>query len=296
MSTFPTDIKLIVIDIDGTLLNPQRHITPRTRESIKAAQEAGIVVTLATGRRYINTAPIAAELGMDIPIILCDGALIIQHPDGSVMHSHHLDAEVAQQVIEILIKYKIQPIVHRININIEEVWTGPSEFDNEWVSEYFALFPNNLYRAEYTSFCIGRPDPLRVVAFSSEEIIYGLIPEISALHCSWNIIHYGNYHTSEMAIMHKACSKASGVLSLAKSLKIEPQQIMAIGDNNNDIEMLRAAGWGVAMGQATDAVKAAAQAVTASNEEDGAAQAIERYALRLEPKASSNSIKRATCL
>ena len=71
---------------------------------------------------------------------------------------------------------------------------------------------------------------------------------------------------------------------------------MAIGDNNNDIEMLRTAGWGVAMGQASEAVKSAARAVTASNREDGVAQAIQHYALRKAITADSNSFKRLTCL
>ena len=71
---------------------------------------------------------------------------------------------------------------------------------------------------------------------------------------------------------------------------------MAIGDNNNDIEMLRTVGWGVAMGQASEAVKSAARAVTASNQEDGVAQAIQNYALRDATTADSNSLKRLTCL
>ena len=71
---------------------------------------------------------------------------------------------------------------------------------------------------------------------------------------------------------------------------------MAIGDNNNDIEMVRTVGWGVAMGQASEAVKAAARAITASNQEDGVAQAIQNYALRDAATADSNSLKRLTCL
>src|ERR1700741_3138072 len=73
MEQQPSSIRLIVIDIDGTLLNPEKEITPRTRAAIKAAQDAGIVVTLATGRRYYNTRPVAEDLGLEIPLILCDG-------------------------------------------------------------------------------------------------------------------------------------------------------------------------------------------------------------------------------
>jgi Cof subfamily protein (haloacid dehalogenase superfamily) len=289
-------IQLLAIDIDGTLLNPQRQITPRTRAAIQAAQQQGIIVTLATARRYINTAPIAAELGISIPVILCDGALIIAHPDGAVLHTRVLDAAIAQQAVEILVHHGVQPVVHHVNGLIEETWTGQAEYDNEWVTGYFSTFPDHLRRFPYASCCIGHPDPLRVVAFTSEEIVNRLIPEISELDCAWNMTRRGSYGTAELAIMHTACSKASGVIALARQLAIPLQQVMAIGDNNNDIEMLQSVGWGVAMGQAPNHVKAIAHAVTTSNAEDGVALAIENYALRLSTQTLSNSFKRATCL
>lgn len=288
----PQDIKLIAIDIDGTLLNPEKRITPRTRDAIRAAQQKGITVTLATARRYINTSPIAAELGIAIPVILCDGALIIEHPLGTIFHTHVLHADIAQQAVEILVRHKVQPVVHHIVGTIEETWTGLVEHDNEWVTDYFATFSQNLRRMHYTTFCTGQSHPLRVVAFTSEEIAHKLIPEISALHCGWNFTRRGSYGTAELAIMDKACSKASGVRALAHRLGVPLEQVMAIGDNNNDKEMLEEVGWGVAMGQAPEAVKAVAQAVTASNAEDGVAQAIERYALRDSLQSLSNSSSR----
>jgi 5-amino-6-(5-phospho-D-ribitylamino)uracil phosphatase len=289
-------IRLLAIDIDGTLLNPQRQVTPLTQAAIQAAQQRGIIVTLATARRYINTAPIAVQLGIAIPVILCDGALIMAHPDGDILHTHLLEAAIAQQAVEILVRHGVQPVVHHVNGVIEETWTGPSEYDNEWVAGYFATFSDHMRRFPYISCCIGRPDPLRVVAFTSEEIVQRLIPEISLLNCAWNMTRRGSYGTAELAIMHAACSKASGIIALARQLGIPAEQIMAIGDNNNDSEMLQSVGWGVAMGQAPDHVKAMAHAVTASNAEDGVALAIERYALRLSRQILSNSSRRATCL
>jgi Cof subfamily protein (haloacid dehalogenase superfamily) len=296
MDILPPDIKMVVIDIDGTLLTPQKQITNRTRAAIQAAQEEGIVVTLATGRRYTNTAPIANMLGLSIPLIVCDGALILQHPQAAVLHTQCLSATVAQAVVEVLVHHGIQPVVHHLKGTAEEVWTGPSSFDSIWLEQYFATFPDQLRRLPLEKLCQGKPDPLRVVAFASEEEISLLAPEISALECSWNAIKQGNYGSAEMAIMHPACSKASGVAFLAHSLNISLAQVMAIGDNNNDLEMLAAAGWSVAMGQAPEAVKAAAHTVTASNMEDGAALAIEHYALRRMASADSNSFKRETCL
>ncbi len=275
------DIQLLAIDIDGTLLTPQGQIAPHTIAAVRAAQESGILVTLATARRYLNTKQIADALGLSIPLILYDGAIIIQHPQGDILHMHPLQAEIAQEAVEILVRHNVQPVAHHITDGIEEIWTGPAERDNEWIAGYFTTFQGTIRRMSYDTLCTGQRDPLRVVAFAPDNVIKGLIPEISDLPCSWNAIKQGNYGYAEMAIMHTHCSKASGLTTLARQVGIPLAQVMALGDNNNDIEMLQAVGWGVAMGQVSDIVKASADAVTTSNTEDGVALAIERYALRL---------------
>ena len=284
-------IRMLAIDIDGTLLTPQQHISPRTKEAIRAAQEMGIIVTLATARRYSNSKQFADELGIEMPLITCDGALIIHHPDGSVLHTHSLPGLVAQQAIEIIVRNKVQPIIHHINGKCEETLSGLVEFDNQSVQGYFRLFPK-VHRMPHSKLCLGRPDPLRVVAFASEEEINRMVPEVAQLPCWWNTLQRGNYDCAELSIMNKACSKATGVAALARHLNISLPQVMALGDHTNDIEMLSSVGWGVAMGQAPGHVQALAHAVTATNAEDGAALAIERYALSRSRNATSNSLKR----
>jgi Cof subfamily protein (haloacid dehalogenase superfamily) len=297
----PSQIRLIAIDIDGTLLTPQKQITPRTREAIQEARQEGIIVTLATARRYYNTAPIASELEVAIPLIVCDGSLIIEHPDGDVLYTNLLNIDVAQQAVEIMVRRGVQPIIHHINGTFEELRTGPGEFDNSWLATYFASYPHEIMRLPYVTCCTGtgQPEPVRVVAFDAEEVITDLIPEISALPCSWNMTKRGMYGCSEITVMNEGCTKASGVAALAGRLGIALDEVMAIGDNTNDSEMLQTVGWGVAMGQAPESVKAAAQAVTTTNTEDGVAQAIERYALRRGPlcstQADSNSLNREIC-
>jgi hydroxymethylpyrimidine pyrophosphatase-like HAD family hydrolase len=279
MEMTPEHIKMLVIDIDGTLLNPEGEITLVTRAAVQAARQAGILVTLATARRYCNTAPVAIELGLDIPLILYDGALIVEHPKGGILHTHPLSASVGQQAVDLLADRAIQPVVHPATGLSEQVWTGPAELDNVWVEAYFTTFPEQMRRMPYASLCKGHPGPLRVVAFADEETIMGLLPAVSALDCSWIITKRGNFGCAEIGIMHPDCSKASAVKALAQHFGIPLEQIMALGDNNNDIQMLRTVGWGVAMGHAPDVVKAAARAITTSNREDGVALAIERWAL-----------------
>ncbi len=293
----PRPIKLLAIDIDGTLLNPQKEITPRVVAAVKAARQAGVIVTLATARRYIGSMPFADQLGIEIPLITHDGALIIHHPHRKVIHTHLLANEIARQGVEIMVRHGVQPAIHYINGCDEEIWTGLAEFDNQEVSAYLKTAPDSVRRLAHGELCVADPEPLRVVAFGAEEVIYGMIAEISTLPCLWYAIKRGNYGCAEIVIMPTNCTKASGISALARHLEIPLEQVMAIGDNTNDIEILQAVGWGVAMGQAPDVVKAAADAVTASNTEDGVALAIERYILRSDaPYTSSNSRNRATCL
>ena len=275
----PARIKLLVIDIDGTLLNPEGEISPPTLAAVQAAQSTGIIVTLATARRYVNTAPIAHQLGLLGAIIVYDGALIVQYPQATILSSRSLQATIAQQAVDILVHHQVQPVVHPDDGLVEEVWTGPPALDNLWLDAYFAAYPERMRRMPYSQLCTGHLPPRRVVAFTSEENVQKLLPEVAALPCSWNSIKRGSYGSAELVIMDQGCSKASGVAALAQSLGISMTEVMALGDNTNDIEMLRVAGWGVAMGQAPDAVKAAANAITASNRDDGAASAIKRYAL-----------------
>jgi Cof subfamily protein (haloacid dehalogenase superfamily) len=298
MALLPPAIKLLAIDIDGTLLNPQKQITPRTQKAIHLARAAGIVVTLATARRYRNTAPIATALEMEIPLVLCDGALAMHHPDASVLFTQLLDTYVAQQAVDIMVQHGIQPVIQLVNGATEETWTGYSAFDNEWVATYFSLYPEHTRRLAYAQCCIGQPEPLRVVAFASDEVVTALIPQVAALPCAWNYTQRGSYGTAELTVMNPVCSKASGVALLAQHLGIAMEEVMAIGDNNNDLAMLQAVGWSVAMGQAPETIKAVANAVTTSNAEDGVALAIERYALGLDwdANAASNSRNRLTCL
>ncbi|HEY6287689.1 MAG TPA: HAD hydrolase family protein, partial [Ktedonobacteraceae bacterium] len=122
----PANIKIIVIDIDGTLLTPEGSITARSLEAVQAAQQARIVVTLATARRYSNTAIIANELGLNTPLILYDGAMILQHPHKAILHKQLLQASVGQQAVDMLIRHKLQPVVHPFKDTEEEIWTGPT--------------------------------------------------------------------------------------------------------------------------------------------------------------------------
>lgn len=279
MENLTAEIKMIAIDIDGTLLTPDGQITPRTRAAIQAAQRAGIIVTLATARRYTTAGAIAAELGIELPLIVYDGSLIASYPAATILHSQLLAASVVTQAVAIFQQHAIQPVIHPCDCVKEEVWMGPAEHDHLELAEYISWTDDRLRRMSYTTLCAMLTDPLRVIAFTSEEAIQRMLPQIVTLDCAWHLLKLGSYGCAELTLMYPGCSKASGVAALAAHYGIPLAQVMAIGDNTNDLTMLQSVGWGVAMGQAPEAVKAAAKAVTTTNLEDGVALAIERYAL-----------------
>jgi 5-amino-6-(5-phospho-D-ribitylamino)uracil phosphatase len=235
-------IKMLVIDIDGTLLNPQGRISERTRRAVREARDAGVIVALATARRYGNTRQIAEELGFAMPLILYDGAMLVAYPQSTILARFTLDANLGQQAVDILARHAIQPVVHP-NTGLDEViWTGPAALDDLWIEAYFTAFPALIRRMPVAELCAGKPDPLRVVAFTSEDALAAVIPEIAGLDCSWNSIKRGSYGTAELVVMRPGCSKGSGLAMLAQHFQFEPHSVMAIGDNTNDTPMLQVAG------------------------------------------------------
>lgn len=278
----PFPIKLLVIDIDGTLLDPDRQITPRVRAAIHAAQQHGVVVSLATGRRYCVASTIADDLAIPLPLLVYDGAVVLNHPSGELVFAERLPASIAQHVLDILVNHHIQPLIHHFfaaATTTEEIWTGPATFDTSWVREQLTRFPEQVRRYPYDVCCAGRPDPVRVLAYAPASLLTSLLPLLSILPCSWNITTSHLQDSAVLSVMNQHCSKASGLTALARALDIPLQHAMAIGDDNNDLEMLQCVGWSVAMAQSTPTIKSIAHAITASNSEDGVALAIERYIL-----------------
>ena len=293
MESIVKDIKLIAIDIDGTLLTPQGQITSRTRAAIRAAQRAGVIVTLATARRYGGAQAVANALGIELPLIVYDGTLVVNHPSRAILASQTMQPAIVRQTIEIFRRYDIQPVVHPCESGEcvrEEVWTGPAEYDNPGLMLYLTAASDRVKRMPYMVLNARATEALRVVAFTEKETIERALPAITELNCSWNFAPLGSYGSAELAVLPAGCSKASGVVALAARYQIPLEQVMALGDSYNDLEMLRTAGLGIAMGQAPEQVKAAAQAVTASNQEDGVALALERYVLAALPQETPPSI------
>jgi len=270
--------RLLVVDIDGTLLDPDGIIRPRTHAALRAAMDTGIVVALATARRYGITAPIADELGLNGPLILYDGAQIKEHPSGRVLAALPLSGEIARQVCMAMVRHGTQPIM-QIDRGSEALLTGPAECDDEWVRGYLPRYQHEVRRLPYTELYAQDVDPLRVVAFAPSEPLHAVREELRGLPCQLAYLPMGSYGTAELGAQHACATKGDAVRTLAEILGIALAETMVVGDGFNDLSMFAVAGLSVAMGQAPAAVAERATLRTARNSEDGLALAVERYLL-----------------
>ncbi len=271
--------RLLMLDIDGTLLNEQGEITPRTRRAIERAQAAGVVVALATARRHYSAALFAADLGLNGPVVSYDGALIRVHPSGELWHIDPLAALVGQAAVDAIARHGFQPLAQYNPANGERILTGPQTGDTPWEAAYFSIFASQLERRPLDELCAGNGDPLRVVAFGPLERLALIADELRPLPCQLYLNAMGTYGSAELSVMSPTVGKGSALTLLSSRLGIAPAETMAMGDSFNDISMLRLAGLGVAMGQAPAEVRAVARAQTLPNTQDGVAYAIERYLL-----------------
>ena len=268
----PMPIKLIATDIDGTLLSPQGIITERSLKAIRAAREKGVTVAIATGRFPENAYLLLEDYGLKLPIIGVNGARCVDESLREVS-SHEMDPEAVRQVLDVLLAAEADFFIfgdHAVCAATKERKHHSELSQGDRVK---ALGFEYYHGREEVETCIRHKvykffvcdnvplPPLRQTL--------ARIPGID-LTQSW----YNN-----IEIMPSGVDKGVGVCDMARSLGLSMDQVMTLGDQSNDIPMLKAAGFGIAMGNASEETKQAARAVTASNADEGFALALETYAL-----------------
>src|SRR5687768_15761573 len=130
--------RMLVVDVDGTLIGRDRHVSARVRAALRAAMAGGTLVTLATGRWFRSAQPIAAELGLELPIILHNGALVKDSLTGEVLDHCHLPRAMAAAAIELVLAHGMQPIVYENAFGGELMLTGPADNDSPATARYLA--------------------------------------------------------------------------------------------------------------------------------------------------------------
>ena len=271
-------IRLVAMDLDDTLLRDNCTISPRVLEAIQKAQAQGIVVTIATGRMTISTRPYAEQLRVDVPIITYHGAMIQQVLSGEILFRCVIPSALAAEIVDYVAK---QGIYGQVYLKDRVV---ASEL-NEWSREYAKIASVQVEEADLSVLLAQEPEGVEKILFIAEEpVLDQLAPMLKQYY--GEKIHITKSKPHFLEITDCSVNKGVALDALAKHLGIAQEEVMAIGDSFNDLEMIQYAGTGVAMGNARLEIKEQADIVTVSNEEDGVAEAIERYVLRDEFRRS----------
>lgn len=275
-------VKFIACDLDGTLLGAD-HITvgERTKTALLKAHEKGIKIAIATGR----TLPVIYGTVDQIPfadyVIYSNGAAVCDLKSAKTVYSNYMPADVAVKVIEFLLKYPVY----------FEVYSDAKQYSQAGCEKYFTNMdlPRDFLETYMNSINItddiiavakqGKVEKINLFYFEKE-----YYDEIKDFLFSYSDIDCTSPVAGDIEMTYKNVDKAYALAGVCERLGIEPAQVMAFGDADNDLKMLSYAGFGAAMGNAADKCKKAAPYVTKRNDEDGVGVFVEKYALGIKPR------------
>ncbi|MBQ2818737.1 MAG: HAD family phosphatase [Clostridia bacterium] len=259
------DIKLLSLDLDGTLLTDDKRITAPVKEALKKAEEKGVHVVLCTGRMLPSVTPLYEELELDSPAICCNGACVTLQ-DGTVIIHNAIDKDTVQRVL----KY-----ANDNGIYIQQFIDN--KFYSQQSGELLSLYES---RAKIKAVVVDDIAALNMPADKLLMIqrpdILDKLPLVQAAFPELNVLCSSNDY---IEITHKDANKGKALKALGEYYGLNKDQIMAIGDGMNDLPMLLTAGHSVAMGNSVQEVKDACELETLSNMEDGVAYAVHKWIL-----------------
>jgi Cof subfamily protein (haloacid dehalogenase superfamily) len=274
-------IRLIAIDLDGTLLNSRAEVSPANQQALLAATARGVEVAVVTGRRSHSARKFLDQVPCPVTLISSNGALITSASREAV-YRNFLPREVARQVLEVTRDFRpyvalLFDVAGRGQVMMQNgaVSTGP-------LAWYLAQSPDCLEQVPQLE-AVLTTDPVQVLfggppaSIEPVEPLLEASPAGASIHLTWT--KYLIRNTSLLDVMNRGCSKGSALVFWAEHCGIDRAEIMAIGDNFNDLEMLQVAAVPVLMANSTPGLARADWRTTLSNDQDGVAAAIHSYAL-----------------
>ncbi|CAG7635377.1 Cof-type HAD-IIB family hydrolase [Paenibacillus allorhizosphaerae] len=243
--------RLLALDLDGTTLTEEKQITEETSTWIKRAENAGVTVVFATGRGTQTTQAYWEQLALQSPMVLVNGAEIWERPN--VLKERQT---ISREHIRRLKALADEWEAHFWGYSVESLTSK-----RHWTEEMF--------ERDWMKFGIRHYDLPKMERI--REIVSG-----------WGELEITRSNIANMEISPKGVTKESGIRKVCEHLGIGMDQVMAVGDNLNDLHLIRAAGLGVAMGNADDELKLEADVMTDTNERAGVAKAIQRYVFGLD--------------
>jgi hydroxymethylpyrimidine pyrophosphatase-like HAD family hydrolase len=274
-------VKLIAIDIDGTLLDSRFQLPEANRTAVLDAVSRGIEVALVTGRRFDFATPIAEQFACPLTLILCNGA-IIKSKDGTTYLRHLLSREIARRVLEATIAFRAGAAVIFDRARENQVVMEYMDWDDAGRRGYFERNREFLSQVAPLESCLTE-DPIEVL-FSGP---VGRVREVTSLLRGLEICdqyelaltEYEKRNFGLVDVLYPGSTKGAGLAEWARLRGYRREDIMAIGDNLNDREMLEFAGLPVVMANGVPELKQNGWHVTLSNDQGGVAAAIQKYAL-----------------
>ncbi|MBN1261298.1 MAG: HAD family phosphatase [Anaerolineae bacterium] len=263
-------IALVALDLDGTVMDAHQYISPRVRRAIARSRQAGVQVTLATGRMFESAQPFAQQLGIDVPLVTGQGGWI-QHPEetGPLYHVS-LDPEVAIAVLALARREQWHVVLYAGG----RIFLHELAFDSDF---YDRLLGKNFEVVADLDAIVAKSMPDKLLFVAEPERIPYLGSGLRACVDGRAEVFRSHAYFIEVAPRH--VDKGRGLSWLAHYLGTPQAAVMAIGDQENDLPMLAWAGLGVAMGDASPVVRERADWVAPSLAEDGAAVALETFVL-----------------
>lgn len=267
-------IKLIAIDIDGTLLNSQKQVTDEVKNALKAAEAQGVKIVLCTGRPLPGVEDLLEELdllGENDFVITYNGSLVQKTKNKEIISSYQLTYDDYLDIDQLSRKLK----VHLYSETEDTMYTSNRDISKYIIFETALINMPLKYRTqeEITSDL----NIIKMIMIDEPDFLDEIIPKIP--QSFWDNYTIVKSLPHFLEFMHKEVHKGVALERLAKHLGLQREEIMAIGDNENDLTMVDYAGLGVAMENATENIKKAADVITASNDENGVAEAINKYVL-----------------
>lgn len=288
-------IKLLALDLDGTTLNSSGQLSDANRNAIRKAEERGVLVTIATGRRFRDARPVGLELELNAPLITHNGALLKYAQSEEIVASSLLPTETSLEIVRVGKDYGGDALVSTDPQGHGTLLYDRVSDDNLPLKKYLR-WAENLHGGEPGREGVAHVENLEAVLHEHDIVHISFSGTCDAMSAMLSVLgrELGNTVTilptiyprldfTLIDILPAGASKGHGVAKLVELNNLTPENVMAIGDNFNDLEMLEYAGTAVVMGNSdTKLLERAEFYTTLSNDESGVAAAIERFIFNQE--------------
>lgn len=259
-------IRMVVTDIDGTIYSPKLGLTDNVKECIQTLVKEGIYVAIATGRTYSSAKYVADEIGVQCPLICYQGGLINSY-DGKTIDAKYLNQDIAREIIQDLRARNIH-----LNVYVDDKLYV--ENDNQYIKDYIGDKGIDYFKVDsFDELDFSKLNKILAIDYNPE-FIDNLIAELQKKYPEIYVVRSYKFFCE---IANKEATKGNAIKILANNFGFTEKEVMAIGDQNNDIEMVETAGIGVAMGNGTNEIKSKADFITDSVDNDGFVKAVNKF-------------------